>query len=203
MSDEFLERTRIPDTDFYQDQHGQMWKKISGIYVKTDEEPKPRTPFKNDVSNSIVCKKCKGKVAANIAKCPHCGVDNPADSLMVKIITFVFVVLVGWGVVSFFGSSSEPKQLEQPTESYAYVHCKYNVEQRLKSPSTADFGSINQTAISQLRKGMRGKKHEIQYLVTGYVDSQNSFGAMLRSTYRCKITGQTGGKWYVNDISIQ
>lgn len=41
MHNEILNRVRLEGTDLYRDQHGQLWKKVAGIYKKTDEQPKP------------------------------------------------------------------------------------------------------------------------------------------------------------------
>jgi hypothetical protein len=42
----------------------------------------------------------------------------------------------------------------------------------LKSPSTANFSGLAETEIISIKKG---------YMVSGFVDSQNSFGAMVRT----------------------
>ena len=91
---------------------------------------------------------------------------------------------------------------EEPTPRYAYIHCKHYVEQRLKAPSSADFSSLSNSNVTQLKQTRRGGKNEIKYLVTGYVDAQNSFGAKIRNNYSCTVTGKTGGEWGLNDISM-
>lgn len=53
------------------------------------------------------------------------------------------------------------------------------VKQNLKAPSTATFSSIRETQI---------KRSGNTWTVSGWVDAQNSFGAMLRSEYTVKIT---------------
>lgn len=73
--------------------------------------------------------------------------------------------------------------------SYVYQTCISQIQTRLKAPSTAIFSSITDTKIEKkldtyVDDGVtRGK-----WLVSGYVDSQNSFGAQLRSNFNCKFS---------------
>lgn len=53
------------------------------------------------------------------------------------------------------------------------------VDQRLKAPSTAKHPWCSDAVISQTG--------ENEFLVISYVDSQNSFGAMLRTKYAAKM----------------
>lgn len=57
----------------------------------------------------------------------------------------------------------------------AYVMSQNFVKRQLKAPSTADFPS----GVSQFSVAIGG----CQFLINSYVDSQNSFGAMVRSRY--------------------
>jgi len=212
MDKGILQRTRIDGTDFYKDQHGQLWKKVAGIYKKTDEEPYAKVKVvpvkvKPVIESKITtCKKCCQVVTPNIAKCQHCGVSNPADSIKLQLISTVFVLVVLASIFFGFRSCSdnyaEKEKTREPTPSYAFVHCMGFVEGQLKSPSSADFSSYGNSNVTQLKQTRRGGKNEIQYLVTGYVDAQNSFGAQIRNNYSCKVTGITGGKWILNKISM-
>ncbi len=68
------------------------------------------------------------------------------------------------------------------------------VEKQLKAPSTAKhpWGSSNYQ-ITDLG--------DYRYRVSSYVDSQNSFGAMLRTNYTVVIR-QSGDKWILENIDI-
>jgi len=57
----------------------------------------------------------------------------------------------------------------------AYVYCQAAVKDLLKSPSTAKFS--NSEAV-----GSGGT-----WTATGYVESENSFGAMIRADFQCSI----------------
>lgn len=76
--------------------------------------------------------------------------------------------------------------------SEARVFCKYVVENSLKSPSTAQFSGYGETTAT--RSGSA-------WIISGYVDSQNDFGAMLRANYRCTASG-TGKDLKVDDLTI-
>lgn len=54
------------------------------------------------------------------------------------------------------------------------------VKEKLKAPSTAKFSSWGETKITKIKDNT--------YLVKGYVDAQNGFGAMIRSNYSVEIT---------------
>jgi len=78
--------------------------------------------------------------------------------------------------------------------SDAFFYGKEYVKRSLKSPSSAKFGSYGNSSV-QHYKGCK-------FVVKGYVDSQNSFGAMLRSNYSVTMT-PSGLGWTLEDISIQ
>ncbi|MFT3871063.1 MAG: hypothetical protein QM714_00220 [Nocardioides sp.] len=59
---------------------------------------------------------------------------------------------------------------------YAKVACRDWVKDRLKSPSSAKFSDE-----------VVEPNGETRYEVTGSVDSENSFGAMIRNRYRCLV----------------
>ncbi|MEQ2356445.1 hypothetical protein GSF04_20910 [Pseudoalteromonas sp. A22] len=113
--------------------------------------------------------------------------------MKLNIILGVILLLIGCG-------KSEPAK---PDKYGAYFTCQDGVKRKLKTPSTASFSSISESNVTQLRIGRRGGKDEIQFLVVGYVDAQNSFGAKLRNNFTCKATGQTGDLWRIDSLYIQ
>ena len=91
--------------------------------------------------------------------------------------------------------------------------CERFVTNQLKSPSTADFGDIfdnrsdsvfvdkNDEAI--LKLDIPKFQSEGVWIVTGNVDSQNPFGAMIRSDYMCIMEyRKKGDSWILLDIII-
>src|SRR5262249_18376310 len=67
-------------------------------------------------------------------------------------------------------------------------YCVENVKNSLLSPSSARFSDVNMFYVTS----------RDVYYVWGIVDSQNVYGAMLRSTFRHFLTYR-GGRW--NDIT--
>jgi len=68
------------------------------------------------------------------------------------------------------------------------------VKQRLKSPKSAEFPPCRDISIDYL-----GNK---TYEVSGYVDSQNSFGALLRTDYYVRLT-DLGETWKAEEVIIE
>ncbi|MEP2851383.1 hypothetical protein [Ekhidna sp.] len=62
-------------------------------------------------------------------------------------------------------------------EAYNFSHDL--IKEHLKAPSTASFPEPNEVKLLSLG--------DDRYYVDGYVDSQNDFGAMVRTEYECWI----------------
>lgn len=93
--------------------------------------------------------------------------------------------------------SSPSKSPTQDTGSNydAWHMAKRFVEDYLKSPSTASFGGgvfsdDFQDPNSRVKKATDG-----EYVVSGWVDSQNSFGATVRSSFVVRLRYEGGGTW--------
>lgn len=99
-----------------------------------------------------------------------------------RIITGVIVAAVL--TLAGCGSSESDKAKNGGDEAEAQVVCRDFVRDMLKSPSSADFSDEDASNVG-------GK----MWQVTGSVDSENSFGAMIRNTYTCKVRW-TGGDRY-------
>jgi hypothetical protein len=74
----------------------------------------------------------------------------------------------------------------------AYALCADQIKEQLKAPATARFST-------------RDRDHEAQdgsrYLFTGTVDSENSFGALLRGDFACQIRW-TGTDFVVDSATV-
>lgn len=79
----------------------------------------------------------------------------------------VIVVILAISAAFGGGSSTADDSVE------AQIACENRIKDALKSPSTADFDDdVSGTG---------------PYTVSGTVDSENSFGAMLRSSFQCTV----------------
>lgn len=69
----------------------------------------------------------------------------------------------------------------EPNKFLAYIYAEKFVKQNLKTPSTAKFPEV-------LEKSKHiTKLNNKSFLINSWVDSQNSFGAMIRSEFSCTI----------------
>jgi len=85
-------------------------------------------------------------------------------------------------------TSSVEKEVDAKLErDDATRACKDFVKDRLKSPASAEFDAT--------AKGEAGV-----YVVTGTVDSENSFGAMMRNEFSCKVK-LDGDTWRLRKLT--
>jgi len=98
----------------------------------------------------------------------------------VAAVSFVIV-----GVTAPRPSEAEKRAKAEQTEAKAcsdepmfFVIAQKFVRQSLKAPSTAAFPSAPSQAV---------KVSDCRYVLTSYVDAQNSFGAQIRSTWGVDI----------------
>ena len=74
----------------------------------------------------------------------------------------------------------------------AWTAAQHFVQQKLKSPSTASWGGFSE--YQDPRKCATKFGDDGTYIVTGFVDAQNEFGATVRQDFSVKIQEQ-GEKW--------
>lgn len=99
----------------------------------------------------------------------------------IGILVGIFVVIII--LVAINDKSTKSKTPEQITadacrdESYSYLVSQMSIKQKIKSPSTAKFSS--------------NYKHTFTgncvHTFVGYLDSQNGFGAMVRTNYTTTV----------------
>ncbi len=69
--------------------------------------------------------------------------------------------------------------------------CHREVEARLKSPGSAKYSAE-----------IPEQKTENVWTVLGTVDSENGFGALLRTSFLCDAIHDGGEKWRINDVTL-
>lgn len=120
---------------------------------------------------------------------------TPAASQNVTLGQGIVVILVAAAMVGYCslrdskGSSSATPVSEAQKPKHdkisAWVMAQEFVKDGLKSPGSADFGSVfknpqsSETAVTDLGGG--------KYMVRGWVDSQNSFGAVVRNEFVLRL----------------
>lgn len=81
-------------------------------------------------------------------------------------------------------------------EVAAFVMCQDPVQNRLRAPSTAKFPTTSDSGVRSVHAG------DGRYLVDGYVDAQNGFGAMLRTTWACEIKENANQSWSLLNLTV-
>lgn len=148
-----------------------------------------------------------------IKSCPLCGAEMPKGGkcsncayvakknngggkgyIFETVIALVLGGLIWWGYSAFTGSGDEPG-VYKPNQTGALVAMEMFVEKRLKSPASAEFApGLSSEKVSYLG-GQR-------YLVQSYVDSQNSFGAQIR-THFSGVVKEADGEWILESLEFQ
>ncbi|HTB63337.1 MAG TPA: zinc ribbon domain-containing protein [Opitutales bacterium] len=152
------------------------------------------------------CKECGKPVSSKAEKCPNCGVT-------IKVKTsgcaWLFLILVILGVVftgmfanefsrvrkaSAVYETDHPDEVQNIAERLdAWSEAQKFVKNQLKSPATANFGDGmfgEQSAAKNATKLPDGS-----YMVKMWVDSQNAYGAMMRSDCVVHLKYDGGNQW--------
>lgn len=123
-----------------------------------------------------------------------------------KDVLIAFAVIFAVGIFPLYfaitGKSeiinfkSKPKQekvyTDEDKKTTAYVCAKFEVKENLKAPSTAKFQSFPDAVIY---------KEGSYFVVEFYVDSQNSFGAMIRTDFKCKAFNPMPNTGYCQTVN--
>jgi hypothetical protein len=113
---------------------------------------------------------------------------------MLKALTFLTAVIFVGLILSGSRSPEQRAASSCTSETEAFVMSQSFVSQKLRAPATASYPWITDNAVSITPTG-----GECEFLVSAYVDSQNGFGALIRSKYliRVKYDKATGywGAW--------
>ncbi len=129
----------------------------------------------------------------------------PSWSTGRKLVVFLLVPIFIAVVVGMASSPTSTVPVQKTAEEIAYQKkhdfaslAKMNVEMMLKAPSTAKF---NTSPVVKEENGI--------YSISSWVDSENSYGAMIRSQWSAKahyIGGDTedeigtGANWIIDEF---
>jgi hypothetical protein len=128
-------------------------------------------------------------------------VQNPAkknNSCLVLIGGILITVFCLWMFSTFSslvgGSSSpSPTKVYEPSKIDAFGMCIHFTKEQLKAPSTADFAAFSQSSVLQTG---------YEFTIRSWVDSQNSFGAMIRTDFICTVQYVGNDKWKLTKLDF-
>ena len=133
----------------------------------------------------------------SIQRQPLSARDRQAILLLGVAIVVAIVIALGFWIHSASSPrpSSRPAQWKSARDIYgdefcAWIMAKQFVEDRLKSPGTAEYGWQSQ---DECVTDLGGQ----QYRIEGWVDAQNSFGAKMRSDFTLTIQYQGNRNWHL------
>ena len=142
----------------------------------------------SDQAGTKVCPHCKKEVNKDASRCPHCQGKIYVWTLGRKILADALGFIVLMIIIGSSGDSNTSTSVATKSERSNVEVCvetQHILKDFLKSPSTADFPTCNTFSIEKLA--------EDQYKVSSYVDSQNGFGAMIRSNWSITYHYTDGG----------
>lgn len=105
----------------------------------------------------------------------------------------VIALVVVAAVVLQVKETLAPEVAEGCSESFARSAAQAIVQKNLRAPGSAKFGSDEATKLAECR-----------YKFSGYVDSQNSFGALLRTSFSVTVERDPqGDAWQGSDLMLK
>lgn len=182
---------------------------LSPLYFLFKRIYKKRKEVNNKIKpETKICEHCKTSIPFEATKCPQCQSDLRSWERRRPILAGVCVIAIIIFTFSMIEDVSTPHQPISQEESFKNM--KENalssfgrsyIENILKSPSTAKFSYS--PAVTQ------DPKDKNLFEVISHVDSENSFGAMIRSTWSIKAQYvgtdnrdfiETGENWKIVEI---
>jgi hypothetical protein len=166
----------------------------------------------------MYCSSCGTQLSQGVRFCSRCGrgASPPASRKSVRspgrnapvfigLAAFLSLWIVGLiiaarlappGTAGTDRSGATYARPAQDRKIEALSTCEQFVERRLKAPSTAKFSHVWDTTMTGSGDG--------PYQVRGFVDAQNSFGAMLRNHYVCTAQRTSSSDtWTLIDLTMK
>jgi len=106
--------------------------------------------------------------------------------------TLFIIVVVIFALCTFPISGEDDSN--GPTAEMAYFMSQVFVEKRLKAPSTADFPRYQENMVNKTVKDT--------YVVSSYVDAENSFGAQMRTHYVAELEYVGDDEWSAISVEL-
>jgi len=160
----------------------------------------------------IKCPLCGKSISDRSPTCPFCSEQGRANGksglkLNAKtkssgsrqttiLIVCLFAVLTAYFVSQYTihrPAENIVQEEQNPTPDMAYLASQKYVTERLKSPASAIFPTYPEYALFA---------DNGNFSVRAYVDSQNGFGALIRTYYRCELSWSPSRYWQLETIEF-
>lgn len=117
-------------------------------------------------------------------------------SFLIGLLAVIGVITVcGFFAVSLLASDT-PSTAEDDADMAFYMSQEF-VKDKLKAPSTAEFPRRSDSDVTVTKLGS-GK-----YSVIAWVDSENGFGAMIRTTYLATLHRVDADNWRLDSLIFE
>lgn len=153
------------------------------------------------------CENCQKWISIRFKACPFCkaeqtpltkpGVEITSRSVLGTILAFVVII---WMFQPSGGDrrptrAPAPSAASAPTLTDAFVMCQAFIEDRLVAPTSAKWPPRPHSQYAT-------KTGESTYLAISYVDSQNGFGAMIRTNFSCAVRYVGNDRWHLESLQM-
>jgi hypothetical protein len=142
-------------------------------------------------------KKKLGESADHSRNCNAQTMSEATEDSIAKSGIFERYIIVGCLVLIMFLFIINKFADSYHDKSTAYIKAQGFVANRLVSPSSARFPSRSEDGITVIHLG------ENRYSVSGYLDSQNTFGHEVRTHYYCIVRYTGTDEWVCEEISME
>ena len=148
-------------------------------------EPDSAIQIQQNEKKSVLCSKCNSELRSD-GICPKCSKKYNVIILSTLGI-FVFACLL-----HLCSLEEDPNKFKRRNNSIeAYIMSEKFVRDRLKSPSSAVFPS----AWKEKDRGAIIQVGNDGYMIKSYVESQNSFGVMIRTEFVAILKQVSNSRW--------
>ena len=148
------------------------------------------------------CKECGAAISSDAKQCPKCGKPQTIGKTWGCLIVTIIILLAAFTI--FYCSDGGPKNKATNTKEgisesnddlpkRAFYKSQEYVTAYLKAPASAKFPYYDSTSVKKTAGDGKGSMFEVQ----SYVDAQNSFGANIRTYYKCSVVRVHASKEWV------
>ncbi len=145
------------------------------------------------------CKECGKEVSSKAKNCPNCGapIKKQISTGSGCLIIILFVLFIGWIFSSIFDTPSSTDWRSENNSIAANVMMEKFVKERLRSPSTSKFpGALERSDHVQYLGNQK-------YKINSWVDSQNAFGATIRTHFSGEIMQVDKDNWKLISLDLK